>query len=168
LRQTEQKPRDPKEDEEIELLKEREESTQTGGQKKLQPQVRGGMIYVLLVVVVISALILLLRSFFPGTIGNINGVIFRPQVTQEPAPTIQPGVSPSPAVVAKVDVDGLHLREGPGTQYNASYILPRDWTLTILGDYSTDDVGDVWVRVLVNTDQGPQEGWVNRRYIRSQ
>lgn len=66
---------------------------------------------------------------------------------------------------ARVAVDSLYLREGPGADYVATYLLPEDWAVSFLGDYQTDNSGEVWARVLVETDEGPQEGWVSQRYL---
>jgi hypothetical protein len=66
---------------------------------------------------------------------------------------------------ARVAADRLYLREGPGMIYVATYLLPQNWGVSLIGDYKTDDYGEVWARVLVDTDQGPQEGWVSRRYL---
>jgi hypothetical protein len=72
----------------------------------------------------------------------------------------------SPVITqARVAADKLYLREGPGMEYVATYLLPENWGVSVMGDYQTDNSGDVWVRVLVLTDQGPQEGWVSRRFL---
>ncbi|MGE0130092.1 MAG: SH3 domain-containing protein [Blastocatellales bacterium] len=72
---------------------------------------------------------------------------------------------PPDATQARVAVDTLHMREGPGVDYGATYLLPEDWWVSLLGDYQTDNNGEVWARVLVETEQGTQEGWVSRRYL---
>jgi len=66
---------------------------------------------------------------------------------------------------ARVAADSLYLREGPGMEYVATYLLPENWGVSVIGDYQTDNSGDVWVRILVLTDQGPKEGWVSRRFL---
>jgi hypothetical protein len=66
---------------------------------------------------------------------------------------------------ARVAADRLYLREGPGMEYVATYLLPVNWEVSLIGDYQTDYSGEVWARVLVLTDQGPQEGWVSRRFL---
>ena len=72
----------------------------------------------------------------------------------------------SPVITqARVAADKLYLREGPGMEYVATYLLPENWGVSVMGDYQTDNNGDVWARVLVLTDQGPQEGWVSRRFL---
>lgn len=66
---------------------------------------------------------------------------------------------------ARVAADSLYLRRGPGVQYRADYILPRDWRVSTLGESHRDGDGRVWVRVRVETAQGWQEGWVNQIYL---
>jgi hypothetical protein len=72
----------------------------------------------------------------------------------------------SPVITrARVAADSLYLREGPGTVYMATYLLPENWGVSVIGDCQMDDYGEAWARVLVQTDDGPQEGWVSRRYL---
>jgi hypothetical protein len=66
---------------------------------------------------------------------------------------------------ARVSADSLYLREGPGIKYVATYLLPENWDVSIVGDYRTDNDGEVWARILVQTDEGIQEGWVSRRFL---
>lgn len=66
---------------------------------------------------------------------------------------------------ARVATDGLYLREGPGMEYVATYLLPANWDVSLVGDYQTDNDGEVWVRVFVETDEGLQEGWVSQRFL---
>ena len=74
--------------------------------------------------------------------------------------------SQSPVLTqARVAADKLYLREGPGMEYVATYLLPENWGVSVMGDYQKDNNGDVWARVLVLTDQGTQEGWVSRRFL---
>jgi hypothetical protein len=67
---------------------------------------------------------------------------------------------------ARVAAGTLYLREGPGMIYVATYLLPENWRVSLIGDYEADDYGEIWARVLVQTDEGLQEGWVSRRYLR--
>jgi hypothetical protein len=67
---------------------------------------------------------------------------------------------------ARVAANSLYMREGPGTRYAATYLLPENWGVSLMGDYQTDDRGEVWARVTVETEQGPQEGWVSRKFLR--
>src|SRR5262249_2941340 len=67
---------------------------------------------------------------------------------------------------ARVAADRLYLREGPGTEYVPTYLLPENWDVSLTGDYQPDYHGDVWARVLVETSEGAQEGWVSRKFLR--
>src|SRR5262245_35269083 len=67
---------------------------------------------------------------------------------------------------ARIIADSLYLREGPGTNYVATYLLPGNWGVSLMGDYQTDDRGELWARVTVETGEGPQEGWVSRKFLR--
>jgi hypothetical protein len=67
---------------------------------------------------------------------------------------------------ARVAAERLYLREGPGMTYVATYLLPENWRVSLVGDYETDYYGEVWARVLVQTKEGLQEGWVSQRYLR--
>jgi hypothetical protein len=66
---------------------------------------------------------------------------------------------------ARVAADRLYLREGPGIEFVATYLLPENWGVSLVGDFQTDNRGEVWARVLVQTDEGLQEGWVSRRFL---
>jgi hypothetical protein len=72
----------------------------------------------------------------------------------------------SPVITqARVAADRLYLREGPGMEFLATYLLPENWGVSLVGDFQTDTMGEVWARVLVQTDEGLQEGWVSRRFL---
>jgi hypothetical protein len=72
----------------------------------------------------------------------------------------------SPVITqARVAADSLYLREGPGMEFVATYLLPEHWGVSLVGDYQTDNSGEVWARVLVQTDEGLQDGWVSRRFL---
>ena len=67
---------------------------------------------------------------------------------------------------ARVAADSLYLREGPGIEYVPTYLLPENWGVSLIGDYQPDCHGEVWARVLVETVEGAQEGWVSRKFLR--
>ncbi len=71
---------------------------------------------------------------------------------------------PSPPV-AKVGVLALYLRPEPGMQYQPHYLLPLNWDVSISRESHRSPDGDLWVKVKVETDQGPQEGWVCCRHL---
>lgn len=95
----------------------------------------------------------------PGAINNSNsgsGVI---------APAAGGGVfSPSEAI-NYVTADNLYMRRGPGNNSPATYVLPRGTRVTLLGETYREPDGDVWSQVRIETNEGVQIGWVNRRYI---
>jgi len=68
--------------------------------------------------------------------------------------------------IARVAADSLYMREGPGTKYLATYLLPVNWDVSLMGEYQTDESGDIWARVTVHTLEGPQGGWVSRKFLR--
>jgi len=121
------------------------------------------LVLVLIVVLVIGGVVLYLRE---------NGIDVRQLSLRPPFWERQVMRSAgeeqrnSPVITqARVAADRLYLREGPGMVYVATYLLPENWGVSLVGDYQTDDSGEVWARVLVQTDQGIQEGWVSRRFL---
>ena len=95
----------------------------------------------------------------PGAISTTNsgpGVI---------TPAAGGGVfSPSEAI-NYVTADNLYMRRGPGNNSPATYVLPRGTRVTLLGETYREPDGDVWSQVRIDTNEGVQIGWVNRRYI---
>jgi hypothetical protein len=81
-------------------------------------------------------------------------------------PMIQ-GLQSRVATSARVAASRLYLREGPGANYVPIYLLPYNWPLSILGESQVSNDGEVWIKVGLQTEQGPQEGWVNRKYVQS-
>jgi hypothetical protein len=118
-------------------------------------------VVVLIVLLVVGAILLYLRENrvdvgqlnFRNSFGEVSGADYN----QRNAPVV---------AQARVAADRLYLREGPGMIYVATYLLPEHWRVSLMGDYETDDYGEIWARVLVQTDQGTQEGWVSRRYLK--
>ena len=64
-----------------------------------------------------------------------------------------------------VVADNLNMRQGPGNYSQVTYILPRGTQVTPLGESYREVDGDLWIQVRISTNEGPQIGWVNRRYI---
>lgn len=121
------------------------------------------LVLLLLIVLVVGGVLLYLKE---SGIDISQLSISRAITGQQIFRGINPGQSQIPgATQARVAVDSLYLREGPGVGYVATYLLPEDWWVSLLGDYQTDNNGETWARVLVETAQGPQEGWVSRRYL---
>jgi Bacterial SH3 domain len=67
--------------------------------------------------------------------------------------------------IRRVAADGLNLREQPGNNAQASYILPRGTQVVLLGESHEETDGDVWLRVRVETFEGMRVGWVSQRYV---
>jgi uncharacterized protein YgiM (DUF1202 family) len=118
----------------------------------LSSESRNLVVFVLIIALVVAAILMYLRSQGGGTGLTINPVAEKQQ--------------PGSATPARVAATTLYLREGPGTQYAATYLLPRNWLVSVLGESRTGDDGEVWVKIRLDTLQGAKEGWVNRKYIR--
>jgi hypothetical protein len=145
-----------------------------GGGEKEKPKSNQGINYLVLLLIIVLAVggvILYLKengidvrdlSFRPtfGTspfFRRSGERIFTPSTeVWTPAPRLNRG---------RVAVDRLYLRDGPGPEYEALYLLPENWEVSLLGETEDDRYGEAWTRVLVETNQGPQEGWVSRRYL---
>lgn len=117
----------------------------------------------LIVVLVVGGVILYLKE---------NGIDIRqlsfkrPPLEQQIFNRANEDQRQSPAITqARVAADSLYLREGPGIGFVATYLLPENWEVSLVGDYQTDNDDEVWARVLVETDEGLQEGWVSRRFL---
>lgn len=67
--------------------------------------------------------------------------------------------------IRHVAADNLNMREQPGIEFQATYILPRGTQVQLLGESQYSFDGDVWLRVRVETLEGPRDGWVSQRYI---
>jgi Bacterial SH3 domain len=67
--------------------------------------------------------------------------------------------------VRYVTADNLNLREQPGIYAQAGYILPRGTEVALLGESHQEPDGDVWLKVRVETFEGPYVGWVNQQYV---
>ncbi len=61
--------------------------------------------------------------------------------------------------------DSLNLRVEPNNYAPVSYVLPRGTRVVLLGDSHLERDGDPWVKVSVQTFEGPVVGWVNQQYI---
>lgn len=66
---------------------------------------------------------------------------------------------------ARVAAERLNLRVGPGAQYAAINVLPRNWEVAILRQLHIANDGETWVEVMVKTNQGWQKGWVTQRLL---
>jgi uncharacterized protein YgiM (DUF1202 family) len=119
--------------------------------------------------VILLLLILYLSGYLPWFTGASTTI--RTPVTTPIAPGIvRPpvtggGVLVPSGVVGYVIADNLNMRSGPGNYSPATYILPRGTRVTLLGETYQEADGDLWVQVRIEANEGPQIGWVNRRYI---
>lgn len=120
----------------------------------------------LIVLLVIGALILYLN--LKGNAKDVGQLNFKRSFGDDQIFRTANGDNGKSLVItqARVATSSLYLREGPGMIYVATYLLPEHWRVSLIGDYETDDHGEVWARVLVQTDEGLQEGWVSQRYLR--
>ncbi len=121
------------------------------------------LVLILIVVLVMGAMIIYLKE---------NGIDVRQLIFRRPfgEGRIFKGANEeqqiSPIITqARVAADRLYLREGPGMEFVDTYLLPENWGVSLVGDFQTDNRGEVWARVLVQTDDGLQEGWVSRRFL---
>ena len=64
-----------------------------------------------------------------------------------------------------VTADNLNMREQPGSDAQAGYILPRGTKVALLGESHQELNGDIWLKVRVETFEGPYVGWVNQQYV---
>jgi hypothetical protein len=69
------------------------------------------------------------------------------------------------AQIRRVNADSLNLREQPGNDARASYILPRGANVELLGESHQELDGNVWLKVRVETLEGTYVGWVSQQYI---
>jgi hypothetical protein len=66
---------------------------------------------------------------------------------------------------ARVAVERLNLRSGPGVQYAVINVLPRNLEVAVLRQVHITNYGEAWVEVMINTNQGWQRGWVTQRNL---
>ena len=64
-----------------------------------------------------------------------------------------------------VTANEVRVRRGPGLEYDAIYLLPENWPVTVLNESNVDNDREMWVHVRFETGQGVKKGWLNRRYL---
>lgn len=60
----------------------------------------------------------------------------------------------------------LNMRDRPSMRSPVQFILPMGTRVDVLNESQQEADGDVWVKIRVQTAEGPQVGWVDARYIR--
>jgi hypothetical protein len=60
----------------------------------------------------------------------------------------------------------LNMRERPSMRSPVQFILPMGTRIDVLNETQQEIDGDVWIKIRVQTAEGPQVGWVDARYIR--
>jgi len=143
-----------------------EREVENGMNEKEKPKSNQGINFLvlgLIVVLVVGGVVLYLKE--NGI--DVKRLSFKPPSGEQQvsSPVNEDQRQSLVIVQARVAADRLYLREGPGMEYMATYLLPENWGVSLIGDYLTDNNGEVWAKVSVETDEGPREGWVSRRYI---
>ncbi|MBS1790345.1 MAG: SH3 domain-containing protein [Acidobacteria bacterium] len=123
-------------------------------------------------IAVLILFLLYLGGFFPWILNQVSSrpivqaPIVQPPIETVPNTSIVPPITTAPmGAVGYVTADNLNMRMAPGQQSQAIYILPRGVRVEYLGESYQEPDGDFWVQVRVQTNEGPQVGWVSRRYI---
>lgn len=90
-------------------------------------------------------------------------------VEREAPPVVPPVISADQQSdvigYARVAAERLNLRAEPGVQYAVINVLPRNWEVAVLRQLHITNDGEVWVEVMVETNQGWQRGWVTQRFL---
>jgi hypothetical protein len=110
--------------------------------------------------VVFTAIILLLLLLY----GTSDLSWFRLNRTAAVTPVEVTLTNPA-ASVRYVIPESLNLRVDPNNYAPVRYVLPRGTRVVLLGDSHMERDGDPWVKVNVQTFEGPAVGWVNQQYI---
>jgi hypothetical protein len=110
--------------------------------------------------VIVILVILYLAGYLPWFTNASTGYDRRAYVA--PASS---GITLTAGNISYVSADRLNLRDAPGSGALVTYILPRGTRVTTLGESYQEPRGEVWVKVQIDTYEGPQIGWVNRQYI---
>lgn len=114
----------------------------------------GGLAFIVILVLVVL--------YFSGYMPWFSSVpsSIRPGEIVAPIGAARPG-----GTIAYVTADNLNMRVAPGNYSQVTYILPQGTRVTLLGETYRELDGDMWVQVRIQTNEGLQVGWVNRRYI---
>jgi SH3 domain-containing protein len=125
------------------------------------PGSRSNSSYALLVIVILFVL------FFWADLGGLRanlGSWLRGNPNSRVMPVEGPIINPITGI-RYVTADNLNMREQPGSGAQVGYILPRGTNVALLGESYQEFDGDVWLKVRVETFEGPYVGWVNQQYV---
>ncbi|MGH9834653.1 MAG: hypothetical protein ACREBD_00185 [Blastocatellia bacterium] len=140
------------------------------------------------IVVILVLLLIVVWIYRNGGVGAFGRLISERPATElsvsgganpvesEVPPVVSPVVPPVIPVIpanqqsdvigyARIATERLNLRAGPGVQYIVINILPRNWEVAVLRQLHITNDGEVWVEVMVETNQGWQRGWVSQRFL---
>jgi len=113
------------------------------------------------------AIVILLVLFFWADLGGLRanlGSMLSGNPNSRVMPVEGPIINPITGI-RYVTADNLNMREQPGGGAQVGYILPRGTNVALLGESYQEFDGDVWLKVRVETFEGPYVGWVNQRYV---
>jgi Bacterial SH3 domain len=113
------------------------------------------------------AIVILFVLFFWADLGWLRanlGSRLRGNPNSRVMPVEGPIINPI-TEIRYVTADNLNMREQPGSDAQVGYILPRGTNVALLGESHQELDGDVWLKVRVETFEGPYVGWVNQQYV---
>jgi hypothetical protein len=113
------------------------------------------------------AIVILFVLFFWADLGWMRGNLdswLRGNPNSRVMPVERPIIN-SITEIRYVTADNLNMREQPANNAQASYILPRGTKVALLGESHQEFNGDIWLKVRVETFEGPYVGWVSQRYV---
>jgi hypothetical protein len=112
----------------------------------------------------IAIIVILFILYYSGYMPAFSTVFTAVRPTEVISP-VEAGTMRLTRGVGQVTADNLNMRASPGKSGQATYILPRGTRVEVFGESYQEPDGDLWVQVHIETNEGPQVGWVNRRYI---
>ena len=113
------------------------------------------------------AVVILFVLFFWADLGGLRATLGswpRGNTNSRVMPVEGPIINPI-TDIRYVIADNLNMREQPGSDAQVGYILPRGTKVALLGESHQEFDGDLWLKVRVETFEGPYVGWVNQRYV---
>jgi Bacterial SH3 domain len=113
------------------------------------------------------AVVILFVLFFWADLGGLRATLGswpRGNTNSRVMPVEGPIINPI-TDIRYVIADNLNMREQPGSNAQVGYILPRGTKVALLGESHQEFDGDLWLKVRVETFEGPYVGWVNHQYV---